>query len=57
MARKSGKTGPRVTVKMSSTESPYRFNTTKNKRNHPQRLELRRYDPVLRRHALFREEK
>lgn len=56
MAKKSGK-GPRVTIKMSSTESPYRFTTTKNKRNHPQRLELRRYDPVLRRHVLFKEEK
>ena len=51
------KAGLRVTVRMSSTESPYRFTTTKNKRNHPQRLKLRRYDPVLRRHVLFREEK
>ena len=56
MAKKSGK-GPRVTIKMNSTESPHRFTTTKNKRNHPQRLELKRYDPVLRRHVLFREEK
>ncbi len=55
MAKKSK--GPRVIIKMSSTESPYRFSTTKNKRNNPQRLELRRYDPVLRRHALFKEEK
>jgi len=53
---KSGR-GPRVIIKMSSTESPYRFTTTKNKRNHPQRLELKRYDPVIGRHALFREEK
>lgn len=44
MAKKSGKGGPRITIKMSSTESSYRFTTTKNKRNHPQRLELRRYD-------------
>ncbi len=57
MAKKSGKGGPRITIKMSSTESSYRFTTTKNKRNHPQRLELRRYDPVLRRHVLFKEEK
>lgn len=56
MAKKSGK-GPRVTIKMTSTESPYRFTTTKNKRNQPQRLELKRYDPVLRRHVVFREEK
>ncbi len=56
MAKKSSK-GPRVIVKMSSIESSYRFTTTKNKRNNPQRLQLRRYDPVLRRHTLFREEK
>ena len=55
MAKKSK--GPRVIVKMSSTESSHRFTTTKNKRNTPQRLALKRYDPVLRRHALFREEK
>ena len=54
---KKGKGGPRVIVKMSSTESPYRFTTTKNKRNTPQRLTLKRYDPVIRRHALFKEEK
>ena len=51
------KTGPRVTVKMSSTESSHRFTTTKNKRNNPGRLELKRYDPVLRRHVLYKEEK
>jgi len=51
------KTGPRVTVKMVSTESPHRFTTTKNKRNNPERMELKRYDPVLRRHVLFKEEK
>lgn len=56
MAKKSGK-GPRVMIKMASTESPYRFTTTKNKRNHPQRLQLKRYDPVVRRHVLFKEDK
>lgn len=52
-----GKSGPRVTVKMSSTESPYRFTTTKNRRNNPERITLKRYDPVIRRHTLFKEEK
>ncbi len=51
------KGGSRVTIKMASTESPHRFSTTKNKRNTPGRLELRRYDPVIRRHVLYREEK
>ena len=51
------KTGPRVTIKMVSSESPYRFTTTKNKRNNPERLELKRYDPVVRKHVTFKEEK
>jgi large subunit ribosomal protein L33 len=51
------KAGARVNIKMSSTESPHRFSTTKNKRNNPERLELKRYDPVLRRHVMYKEEK
>jgi len=49
--------GSRVTIRMGSTESPHRFTTRKNKRNTPARLELRRFDPVVRRHVLYREEK
>ena len=30
--------------------------TRKNRRNDPDRLTLRKYDPVIRRHADFREE-
>jgi large subunit ribosomal protein L33 len=44
-------------VKMRSTESPYTYNTTKNKRTNPDRLELRKYDPVLRKHCLFKEQR
>jgi len=51
------KTGPRTFIKMASTESSHRFTTTKNKRNNPERMELRRYDPVLRRHVMYKEEK
>ena len=40
---------------MRSTESPYTYYTTKNKRTHPDRLELMKYDPVLRKHVLFKE--
>ena len=49
------KSGSRETVKMKSTESPHMFTTTKNKRNNPDRLQLKRYDPVLRRHVLYKE--
>ncbi len=32
-----------------------RYTTTKNKRNTPKRMELRKYNPYLRRHTLHRE--
>ena len=51
------KAQPREMIKMRSTESPYTYTTTKNKRNHPARLELRKYDPVLRKHVPFKETK
>jgi len=49
------KTGNRETVRMKSTESPHMFTTTKNKRNNPDRIQLKRYDPVVRRHVLYKE--
>lgn len=29
--------------------------TTKNKRNHPDRMEMKKYDPILKKHVLFKE--
>lgn len=49
--------GARVNIIMESTESGYRYHTTKNKSTHPARLEIRKYDPKLRRHVLFKETK
>lgn len=51
------KKGVRILVKMRSTESTHIFWTQKNRRNDPNRLELKKYDPVLRKHVLFREAK
>ena len=31
--------------------------TTKNPRNHPEKMELMMYDPVARKHAIFKEKK
>jgi len=45
----------RQTIRLVSTESPTTYWTTKNKKNTPERLEIRKYDPRLKRHALFRE--
>ncbi|RMD54386.1 MAG: 50S ribosomal protein L33 [Candidatus Thermofonsia bacterium] len=49
------KKGVRVVIKMRSTESPHVYWTEKNRRNDPQRLELKKFDPVLRWHVLYRE--
>lgn len=49
--------GKRENIKLKSTESPHCYCTTKNKANTPQRLELRKFDPVVRRHVVYRESK
>jgi large subunit ribosomal protein L33 len=51
------KKGPRVIVKMRSTESAHIYLTEKNRRNDTARLELRKYDPKLRKHVVYRETK
>ena len=48
----------RPIVKLRSTAGTgYTYVTRKNRRNDPDRLVLRKYDPVLRRHVEFCEEK
>ncbi|WP_129843508.1 50S ribosomal protein L33 [Streptomyces sp. RFCAC02] len=48
----------RPVIKLRSTAGTgYTYVTRKNRRNNPDRLELRKYDPVARRHVLFREER
>jgi large subunit ribosomal protein L33 len=47
----------RVIIKLKSTESSHQYVTTKNKKSHPERLELCKYDPVLRKHVRYKEAK
>ncbi|MFF3444921.1 50S ribosomal protein L33 [Streptosporangium sp. NPDC002721] len=48
----------RPVVKLRSTAGTgYTYVTRKNRRNDPDRLTLRKYDPVIRRHTLFREDR
>lgn len=47
--------GARLLVTMKSTESTHRYLTEKNRRNNTSRLELNKFDPILRRHVLYRE--
>ena len=41
----------------SSGGTGYRYSITKNKRLHPEKVEYKKYDPVLRKHVIFRETK
>ena len=55
MAKKAGK---RKIVGLVSEESGHRhYYTVKNVQNTPDKLELRKYDPVLRKHVLYVETK
>jgi large subunit ribosomal protein L33 len=48
----------RPLVKLRSTGGTgFTYVTRKNRRNNPERMVLRKYDPVLRRHVDFREER
>ncbi len=51
------KKGVRILVKMRSSETAHMYWTEKNRRNDPQRLELKKYDPIARKHVLYREAK
>ena len=47
-----------IIVKMESTAGTgYYKTTTKNPRNHPEKMELNMYDPVIRKKVLFKEKK
>ena len=48
----------RPVIKLRSTAGTgYTYVTRKNRRTHPDRLALRKYDPVARRHVTFREDR
>lgn len=51
------KKGNRVLVKLRSSESGHMYYTFKNRRNDQGRLELKKYDPLVRRHVIYKETK
>ena len=56
MAKKSKDLRP--IIKMRSTAGTgYTYVTRKNRRNNPDRLVLRKFDPVVRRHVEFKEDR
>ena len=42
---------------VSSAGTGHYYTTTKNKRTTPGKLELKKYDPVVRKHVMFKEAK
>ncbi|TWE11709.1 50S ribosomal protein L33 [Rudaeicoccus suwonensis] len=54
MAGKSKDLRPKITLE-STAGTGYRYVSEKSRRNNPDRLVLRRYDPVVRRHVQFKE--
>ncbi len=51
------KKGNRQIIKLKSSESAHKYWTYKNKANTAERIELKKYDPVVRRHVIYKEEK
>ena len=48
----------RTIIQLESTAGTgYRYTVTKSKRLHPDRVEYKKYDPVVRKHVLFKEAK
>ncbi len=52
----NGQERPRKKIKLESTAGTGHFYTTsKNKRTTPTKLEFKKYDPVVRKHVLYKE--
>lgn len=48
----------RPIIKLKSTAGTgYTYVTRKNKRNNPDRMTIKKYDPIVRKHVEFREER
>ncbi len=52
------KDGPRIIIKMmSSAGTGFFYASEKNRRNTTAKLELKKYDPIARKHVTFKEQK
>lgn len=50
--------GPTIKIRLnSSADTGHFYTTTKNPRENPEKLELMKYDPVARKHVLYKEGK
>ncbi len=51
------KAGPRNQITLKSTESNHTYYSSKNRRNQQARMEIKKYDPTLRKHVMYKEER
>ncbi len=42
---------------MSTAGTGHYYTTTKNKRLHPEKVEIKKFDPVVRKHVIYKEAK
>jgi large subunit ribosomal protein L33 len=50
--------GNRDKIKLvSSAETGHYYTTTKNKKTHPEKLEVKKFDPRVRKHVMYKEAK
>lgn len=54
MAKKSGDVRPKIILR-STAGTGYSYVSTKNRRNTPDRLVIRKFDPIARKHVEFKE--
>lgn len=47
----------REKVRLASTESEHFYTTDKNKKTTVEKLQFKKYDPIVRKHVLYKEEK
>lgn len=47
----------REKIRLKSTESPFVYSTEKNRTKTPDRITIKKYDPVVRKHVEFKEAK
>ena len=45
----------RINIKLKSTESGHFYYTTKNKNNTSGRIQLKKFDPYVKKHVLYKE--
>jgi len=54
----AGKKKDNEKIKLVSTEGTgYYYTTKKNRKNTPEKFEFKKYDPVVRKHVIFKEAK